>query len=615
MPTVKSQTPLSPAFKPQPVPDPLPQPGGKASSKAAASSQAVFGAPPGRFRQFYQNNKWYFWAIILGIAIIGTLAYFAFRKQAPEPTEEANVTVSIEAVDTAPAGGEVVYKVHIENQDPADLVEISLEMVYDDDMKYISSVPEADNISGSRFPVPDLKSGESTTLMIKTMASGDINTEKVVSAKLHYKFSNFNSEFIAEASHTVRLVAADIVLDVTGPEKASNVQTANYDIYFRNDSDKAINGARIRVTYPDEFKYTGSSPEPSVGENVWNLNTVEPNGSGKIAFNGNFKGSRSGQAAVFKIEFLALDEKGTPFTQSSTTYMTTIESLPLTVEQRLVNENPNSIVEPGSSLQYELKFQNNTDVVATGVQVVMNLSSKAIDSSTIRAESGLVENNTITWNAASERKLERLNPGDSGTVRFSFQLKNPVATDNSKNVEVRTKPRIKSNENQAFIDGNELVLKVTSPASITRAVTSVGGAAPPKVGQETTLQVNLSLRNGTNDYRESVFIGYIPLGVTFDRASLPASETAAVKFDPATGKLTWTVGVLAANSGAAVPLRTLSFNVKVKPTPNQAGQTITLLKNIAFTAKDSFTNQNISLNSQEVNTDSLPGENAGRVQP
>ncbi len=603
-----------PEFKPQPVPDPLPQPGGRASAKTVIS-QPSFGPPPGRFKQFYQNNKWYFWAIILGVGIIGVLAFFAFRKQTPEPTKNADVKMSIEAVDTTPAGGEMIYKVIIENHDKADLVDITLELVYPDGMKYISSVPEADNISGSRFPVPDLGSGENISLMVKTTANGDINEDKVLSAKLHYKFSNFTSEFLAEASHTVRLVAADIVLDVTGPEKASNVQTANYDIYYRNDSDKAISGARIRVTYPSEFHYSGSTPSPSVGENVWNLNTLEKNASGKIAFSGDFKGARSGQAAVFKIEFLALDQSSTPFTQSSTTYMTTIEAQPLTVEQRLVNENPNSLVDPGTSLQYEVKFQNNTDVVATGLQVVVDLNSKAIDASTIRADSGLVQNSTITWNASSEQKLEKLNPGDSGTVRFSFQLKNPVATDNSKNVEVRTKARIKSNENQTFLDGNEIVIKVTSPSSIGKEVKAVSGVVPLKVGQETVLQVNVTLRNSTNDYRDGVFIGYIPLGVTLDKASISTAETAAVKFDAATGKLTWNLGVLAANSGGAAPLRTLSFNVKVKPNSNQVGQTVTLLKNIVFTAKDSFTNQPISLNSQELNTESLPGENAGRVQP
>lgn len=607
------------AFQPQPVPDPLPQPGGKAARQQVSydtlSGMPDGAPPPGRFRQFYQNNKWYFWAIILGVVIIGVLAFFAFRTQTPEPDQKANVVVDIAAPETAGSGGEIIYKVQINNNDKAKLIDMSLELVYDDGITYVSSVPPADNISGSRFPVPDLGSGENAVLMIKATASGNINEDKRVTAKLRYKFDNFTSEFTEEATHTVRLVAADIVLDVTGPDKASNVQSANYDIYYRNDSDKSINGARIQVTYPSEFKFANSSPTPSLGQNIWNLNSLDKNDSGKISFSGNFNGTRSGQSVVFKIEFLALDDSGSYFTQSSTTYMTTIESQPLSTEQRLVNEATNGIVQPGNALQYEVKFQNNTDVVATGLQVVVEIDSKAVDTNTIRAESGLIQGNTLTWNAASESKLERLNPGDSGVVRFSFQLNNPVVSDNSENILVITKAKIKSNENQTFLNGSELSLKVGSPSSIERSVSTVGGPVPPRVGQETTLQVNVSLRNASNDYRESVLIGYIPLGVILDKASIPGNESAAVKFDSATGKLTWTLGQLSAHSGSSNPLRTLKFNVKFTPTSNQINQAITLFKNINFTAKDSFTEQSINLNTQEVSTDNLPGDGTGRVQP
>ena len=117
------------AFKPQPVPDPLPQPAGQKSASRDSTSaplsfdiqESSFQPEGGRFKQFYRNNKWYFWAIILGIAIISTLAYFAFREQTPEPTENANVEVNIDAPQTAPSGGEVIYKIQINNNDAANL--------------------------------------------------------------------------------------------------------------------------------------------------------------------------------------------------------------------------------------------------------------------------------------------------------------------------------------------------------------------------------------------------------------------------------------------------------------------------------------------------------------
>ncbi|HEX3100047.1 MAG TPA: hypothetical protein VHQ41_03710 [Patescibacteria group bacterium] len=611
------------AFKPQSVPDPLPQPAGRKGIKTGNPVTSPLSydlqetvLPPqgsGRFKQFYSNNKWYVWAIVLGVIIIAALAFFAFRKQSPEPTKNANVQVNIDAPETAPSGGEVIYKIQIDNHDASKLENMKLELVYDDGMRYVSSTPPADNISGTLFPVPDLGSGENVVLIIKTNVSGSLNDEKRLTARLRYKFSNFNSEFTEEQTHTVRLVTADIVLDVTGPEKATNVKTANYNIFYRNDSDKDINSARIQVTYPAEFKFASSDPSPSLNQNVWNLNTLKQNDSGKISFSGNFTGTKTGQSVLFKVEFLALDDKGSFFTQSSTTYMTAIEPQALSVEQRLVNDAPNNVVKPGDTLLYELTFQNNTQTVATGLNVFVKLDSKAMDPATIKADNGLIEGTTITWNGSGISQLENLKPGESGKIQFSVQLRNPAVKDGSENLTVVTKPQIKSNENPAFLPGNDLTLKVSSPSSIEPALISSDGPVPPKVGETTTLQVILALRNASNDYREGVLVGYVPLGVTFDKTSVSASESAAVKFDPATGKLTWTVGQLTAHSGSANPLRTLKFNVKVTPSGNQVGQPITLFKTISFIAKDTFTDQSISINTQEITTDKLPGEGNGRV--
>lgn len=597
-------------FKPQPVSDPLPQPGMVNFTEPQFEPQ-----PEGKFKRFYRNNKWYIFAGILGLIIIGVLAFFAFRKQPAEPTANADVDVNISAPATAPSGGEIIYKIQIDNHDPAKLVDMSLELVYASGVNYVSSTPPAENSSGTRFAVKDLGNGQNAVLIVKAVASGNINEDKKLVARLRYKFDNFSSEFTEESSYTTRLVAADIVLDVTGPETATNVQTASYDIYYRNDSDKNINGARIQVTYPNEFKFSSSTPEASLGQNIWNLSSLKRGEVGKITFNGDFTGTRAGQSVAFKIEFLALDAESSFFTQASTTYMTTIESQPLSIEQKLMSEAKNGVVNPGETLQYEAKFQNNTQVVASGLNVVIEFDSKAIDPATIRADGGLVSGSTITWNASGVPALERLGPGESGVVRYSVGLNNPAVRDATENLHVLTKSRVKSVENATFLNGSELDLKVSSPSSIERTVTHVSGPLPPRVGQTTTLQVSVSLRNGSNDYREGVFIGFVPLGTAFDKSSVPGSDAATVNFDAATGKLTWTVGQLSAHSGSAYPLRTLRFNITITPPNNLAYQPMTLLRNISFVAKDTFTEQSIRLDSQDVTTDQLPGDGNGRVMP
>ncbi len=494
-------------FKPHQVPDPIISPG--QTAPVPVSSELLSDIPTSRFagvKNFYTNNKWYVWAIGLGIVIITALAVFAFRPQKNESSKQADVQVAITAPDTAPSGGEVIYKIKVQNNDPATLVNMDLELVYADGVSYVSSTPKAGNLSGSTFKVPDLNSGQNAVVIVKTVAQGNINDDKKLVARLHYRFSNFNSEFVKEESHTVRLVAADVILDVTGPENTTNAQVVSYDIFYRNNSDRDIDNARIQVTYPDGFEFADSNPKPSLSQNIWNIGTVKPQGTGKISFQGSFKSARPGEAATFKIEFLVLDDNGSFFTQGSSTFTTTISNQPLILEQKLQNGSSN-IVKPGDTLSFEITFKNNASVVATGVTVIAQLDSKALDFATIRAESGQVQDGTITWNGSSLSSLERLNPNESGTLKYTVQVRNPAAKDAAKELTITSKVKINSTENKTFAPGNEITLKVSSPAALHGGASFVSGELPPKVGQQSTFQVAVDLRNATNDFGDSVVVG------------------------------------------------------------------------------------------------------------
>lgn len=607
-------------FKPQSVADPLPQPVGQRNSfnlppEMVSPPGGSFGNPtPSRFGQFYKDNKWYILASLLGLLIIGVLAFFAFRKQEAEPVAKANVDVNIDAPSTAPAGGEVVYKIQINNNDPSKLVGMNLELVYDSGMSYITSTPPSVNPSGTQFAVKDLANGQNVVLMVKVAVTGDLNTDKKLVARLHYKFANFSSEFVQEAESSVRLVASDIVLDVAGPEKTTGMQTASYDIYYRNDSNKDINGARIEVIYPNEFTYKTSTPNPSLGQNIWNITSLPRNGTGKISFSGDFAKATAGQSVVFKVAFSALDSDGRYFNQASTTYMTTIESQPISVQQKWSNPTQKDLVDSGATVQVDVIYKNNTQVPANGVNISVVIDSSAIDTSKITAEKGLVNGNTINWNASGVPELASLPPGVSGTIRYSFVVNKPANKDNSKNLTIKTTAKVKSNENSEYLIGNDLALKVTSPAEIGTSVAVISGPVPLRVGQTTVLQLSVSLRNSSNDFREGVLTAFVPLGAVFDKTSVTTSELSATNFDTATGKLTWNVGQLLANSGSAIPLRTLKFNLVVTPTVNMTNQSIPLLKTLNFTGKDSFTEQSIAIQASDVTSANLPGGD-GAVKP
>jgi uncharacterized repeat protein (TIGR01451 family) len=418
---------------------------------------------------------------------------------------------------------------------------------------------------------------------------------------------------VAEGKQQLRLVAADIVLELNGPSQTTNTEVVSYDVTYRNSSSKPVTGARVQVQYPERFVFADSSPKPNLGQNVWNIGTLQPGDSGRITVQGSFASANPGEQQTLGASFLVLDDQGAFFTQAATTAITAITATPLLVSQTVSgNGNNGTLVDPGSQLSYTINFQNNAAVVATGVTIVATVDPKFVDLSSLRAESGNVQDNTITWTAAGLASLERLNPNEKGSTRFSVTVNKTLFGGGAKNVTVVSGVKIKANE-YPFFNGNEIKLKATSPSSLTKAVTFSSGQLPLKVGLPTELQVSLSLKNQTNDFKNSVLTGFVPSGVTLDTSSLTPREKSLVVFDASTGKLTWNVGQLAANGDSVS--RSLSFKVRFTPTQTQQGQAITLLKTIAFSAQDSFTDQAVNLTTEPIQSSDIDnGSNVGRVQ-
>ena len=567
------------------------------------------GIPP---KSFFKENKFYFLAIVLGVAIISILSYLAFKKPAVVAPKEANVDISVDVPETVASGGEAVYKITIKNNDSQKLTKAELELVYPDGFTYINSVPNAENISGTKFKVPDLVSGQNATVMVKAKASGNVNDEKRLDLKLHYSYANFTSEFVKDQISIVRLVASDVLVELSGPQTANNAEIIVYTAKYQNNSDQDVKNARIKITYPAGFAFAEANPAAGIGTDTWNIGTLAKGASGQIQIQGSFTSVNPGEAKTATAEFIVLDSNGQAQTQNSSTFTTTISTSPLLVSQELEPAAPSGVVKPGANLVYRIRYQNNASTAATGVNIVVTLDSRVINLSSLRAEGGQVNNNTILWNASTIPNLESLAPNESGQLSFSLQLNNPAVKDSAKNLTVISNIKIKSNEYGAYFSGNALTLKVSSPSAIKANLSFVSGQLPPQVGRQSVYKIKLSLNNSTNDYADGVVTAFIPLGANaLVPGSYTPSESANASYDSSTGKLVWDVGTLPANTGRFAQAKILEFQVKLNPSASQVNQSPTLVKSINFAAKDSYTGENISVSADDLTTNDVEGVGFG----
>lgn len=566
------------------------------------------------FKGFYNANKWYIWGLVAGIIVISALAFFAFRHRPAQAPTEANVQVSIDVPAEVSSGKETGYRIVVENKDSQKLTDMQLELVYPEGVTYVDSRPvKAGNLSGTLFDIPDLVSGQNVAVFVTTRITGNVGDTKELIAKLHYRYSNFSSDFATESRARVRLLPSGVSLDISGPAQTNNAQLVSYKLHYRNTSDEEIKNARVTFNFGDGFSFGSSTPLPDLGSNTWNVSVLPKGGEGYIEVQGSFSSITPGESKIVTAEFLVLGPDGQYISQNKTDFSTAIASQPLVIMQSLENRQDGSIVvKPGDTLTYIVKYQNNAAVAASGANITATIDSKVLDLSTLSAEGGQVSGSTITWNAALVSALGSLLPGEGGSLRFSVQVKNPAVKDASKSLSVVTHVKIQSNEYETAFPGNDVTLKVSSPAAIKTGATFVSGEMPPKVGRTTSYRIALDLRNATNDFSNSFVTAFIP--ASFDVSSITPAEQKNVTFDQSTGKLTWNVGALPAHTGTLTPARRLEFVVRISPSASQANQSVLLLRGLTLDASDTYIGQAVHVEADNITTETVGDGSEGQVR-
>lgn len=566
--------------------------------------------PTPGFKGFYRANRIYFWAIFLGVIIIVVLAYFAFKRTPVATRGEANVSVTINSPETVASGGDIIYKILINNQDSVALTNVQLELVYPNGTTYESSVPDASNITGTLFDMKNgLPPGPTVTVIVKAKINGSINDVKQLTARLHYSYANFNSEFIKEQTFSVRLTASDVALEIDGPNSVNTQQLVSYTIKYANNSTVDISNAKIQVAYPAGFSFASSQPAADLSNNVWNISLLPAGQNGTINVQGTFGSANPGESKTLTAQFQILGQDGNFFTQSTADFATSIASSPLAVSQTLTNGNANNIADPGDQLTFDIKYSNNGQTALTGVNVIATLNSQALDLSSIRAQGANINNSVLTWNAASTKNLANLAPGTSGDLVFSVLIKNPATKTSATSLSFTSSLQIKANEYTTAFPGNQIALKISSPAAIYETLDYMSGPLPPKVGQTTLYRVTLNLKNSTNDFSNGVLTAFLANATNFVPGSVISAESANVTYDASTQKLTWNFNNLPAHAGSFAPARTLQFGINFTPSPALVNYSPALVKNVNFTATDNFTSQPVTVTGEDIATSNVSGSN------
>ena len=136
-----------------------------------------------------------------------------------------------------------------------------------------------------------------------------------------------------------------------------------------------------------------------------------------------------------------------------------------------------------------------------------------------------------------------------------------------------------------------------------------------KVGQETTFTVHWQMTNPGNDISSAKIVGTLPPGVTWKNIVSAGQGLNQPTYNKNTSQVTWDLDLLPHGVGVSLSKYEATFQISIRPSVNQQGQTLTLMKSTSFSGTDSFTRQSIVVPASDLTSQDLvdrPGE--GTVQ-
>ncbi len=537
-----------------------------------------------------QPSKWgkrIAWiAVCLTIFTLGLVSLMFLRNSRSADPTSADVTVEIQGPSELDSGNEAKYVVVYQNNENADLLGLYMEVFYPSQFTFTSADPAPKGATGQSFDLPILRQGQQAEVNIRGKLTGKIDEEKEIRVRLHYRLSNFNSEFNVEGSFKTRILAPKLLFDISGPIEVVNGQDVTFSLNYSNVSGQEFKNVVATAIYPPGFKFNASNPPVSKNNNIWNIGTLPVGAVGKIDVKGSFTGDKNQEKIIEGQLGVEINNIFAPQIIASTAFKIVASSLTL-----VQNPTPADYTSLGRSVNFALNYGNYGSVGMSNVVIVMTLEGAAIDFTQLKADRAIVTGSTLTWKAATFSSLALLPPNQTGVINLTLPIKSSLST-NLKNQMIKTTAQIYSDQVTNPIRANDVEIKLSSDLNLSMNAHVVSGPDPLQAGQATVFQVTFILTSTSNDLDDVTLIGSIPLpDSAWKNVVVPDSEKDKVTFDANSSKIRWKVGAMSAFSGKFTPARSISFNLEVVPNTSDA---VVLLKDVEATGTDTFISKPIT---------------------
>lgn len=539
--------------------------------------------------------------VIAGVILLGGLIF----KVRSMLFSEERVDLSLEGPKDVASAEEVTFTVTYTNNNWAGLSDATLILVYPESFRLQAGSNV--HVSGAlaEIPLGDIKANTQGKVPITGKFYGSRGDLVYFKATLRYTPKGVSSVFEKTVQFGVNVASSALSLEIAAPLELATGQDVEYVVDYGNKSEDSFSNLRIKLEYPEGFHFVGAEPRPSEGDAVWYVGNLNAHADGKIIVRGVLSGVREERKLIRgMIGFFQGDGKFVAYAENER--QTRIIASPLSISQT-VNDLTEVTANPGDALRYALRYRNDGEVGLRDVIITLEIDPTALDMTRLALQNGSYDTTrkTITWKASDIPGLAKLAPGTGGEITFSVPVSKAVAAFSGKNLSVRSVAKIDSPDIPSPLGANKIIgsnilyVKLSSLIGVdivplyTDTVFPNTGPIPPKVGQETSYTMHLKISNSSNDLTKTRVVITLPTGIRYSGKFSPPGEITT--FNERTNELVWDIGNFAPTQQVS---RELVFQVSVIPGENQVGRSFMLIDNVVLTARDTFTNQDIRIESE-----------------
>ncbi|MDP2788617.1 MAG: hypothetical protein Q8O46_00990 [bacterium] len=559
-------------------------------------------------------KKFFIFSIVFFVLALSYASYVFFAKE--NTVSNKNIDIAILGNTFTAGGEELSLVVEITNKNSLPLNSVELVVEYPKG-SIGDLLQDSERI---RETLGTISSGTVFSKNIKIVLFGEQGSIRPIRISIEYKMEGSNAVFVKEKLYEISINSTPLNISITGPKSASPNQIITLDVKSSLNATKALAKVLMKIDYPTGFQFTSANPAPAFGNNIWNLGDLSPGSEQEISITGKMLDVFDGEEKTFRVwsGSQSSSDKSVIDLVFSSVFHTLAIKKPLITAELFINgiHQREYAVSSKTTVTGEIRWVNNLETKINDFVISAWISGNAINRRTIDTQLGFYDSSedTITWDKNSINKFKEINPGDSGSVIFSFSpiplfsASNGMLSSPSINIDVSVvgkQPLLEYALQDLSIKESSVVKIISDFGFSARALYYSGplankGPIPPKAEQETTYTIVWSLSNTSNSISKAKIISSIPNWVTFIGSVSPTGED--LTYNPATREVTWNIGVIPSGTGITGQDREAAFQIKLKPSLSQVNTTPIIINDALLTGHDDFANVDVKVNRGSLNT-------------